>query len=33
MKNLFFRLLNRFRPAPLSKEQAKIMASIKFPCC
>ncbi len=33
MKNLVACLLKRFKPAPLSKEQADIMASIKYPCC
>lgn len=33
MKRLIIRLLKRLKPAPLSKEHAEILASIKYPCC
>lgn len=33
MKALISRLLNRLPRPALSKEQAEMLASIKFPCC
>ncbi len=33
MKRLLIRTLKRFAYKPLSKEQADILASVKFPCC
>lgn len=33
MRSLFARLLNRLPKPNLSKEQAEMLASIKFPCC
>ncbi|PYG27197.1 hypothetical protein C8N36_11743 [Pelagimonas varians] len=33
MKRMMKTLLKRFAYKPLTKEQADILASVKFPCC
>ena len=33
MKSWIWRMLKGCKPSPLSREQADMLASIKFPCC